>query len=336
MNRYMRYVCGRQRRILFGIALLALLMVTCGVFLFRPPLPADFTLPRTDLRLAAWLGVTWSNDVYSLSDIQALAAELQAHQVNDLFIYVSYLNADGSFNSTFGSATEFVEQMKSIAPEMRLLAWIGVPTTMQLASDVNSDNRLLDTRIRQAIADFSRHAASNLGFDGVHLNVEPVANGDPMFLETLKVVRKNLPVNALLSTTAHPLRLESAWTTLPYPTVAHHWTPNYFRRVAESSDQIVLMAYDSGLPFPRDYLNWLKYQVTATAASLKSVPGELIIGLPASEEWTTSHQTQAESLRIALVGLHAGIDDRVDGMAVYPYWETDEYEWRLIDTSLRH
>ena len=94
------------------------------------------------------------------------------------------------------------------------------------------------------------------------------------------------------------------------------------------------MAYDSGLPFPRDYVNWLTYQAEKSAAALEDTPGELIIGLPTSEEWTPSHQTQAESLRVALAGLHAGISDRIDGIAIYPYWETDDQEWRLIADSL--
>ena len=333
-NRQRRIGGSWRQRGLVGAIALILAIVAAGVYLFLPPLPTDMRLPRTDLRLAVWLGVTWSNDAHRPSEIRALAAELQSQRVSDLFIYVSYLKADGYFNPTYGHAAEFVRQMRSLAPEMRLLAWIGVPTTPSAANDDTIASRLHDAGIRQAIADFSSFAVTDLGFDGVHLNIEPVTNDDPAFLDTLTDVRGSLPADAWLSTTAHPLRLDSTRTALPYPTVAHHWSPDYFKRVAERSDQIALMAYDSGLPFPRDYVNWLTYQAEKSAAALEDTPGELIIGLPTSEEWTPSHQTQAESLRVALAGLRAGISDRIDGIAIYPYWETDDQEWRLIADSL--
>ena len=323
-----------RRRIAVAALVLALVISAGGFYLFRPPLPAELALPKSDLRLAAWLGVTWSKDARSPAEIRSLATELKARQVDDLFIYVSYLNAEGRFNPTYGHTAKFVSWMKAQAPDLRLLAWIGIPASLRLASGEMADNRLDETGIRSTISDFSRFAVTDLGFDGVHLNVEPVTDGDAMFIETLMNVRENLPDAALLSTTAHPLQLDSARTALPYPQVAHHWSVEYFRTVAERSDQIVLMAYDSGLPFPRDYLNWLAYQVEASASALKVAAGELIIGLPTSEEWTPSHQTQAESLRIALAGLRAGFDDRIDGIAIYPYWETDAEEWRLIDSGL--
>ncbi len=147
----------------------------------------------------------------------------------------------------------------------------------------------------------------------------------------------SLPHHAILSTTAHTLRLDSARTALPYPVVAHHWSPDYFRKVALASDQIVLMAYDSGLVFPRDYpgwITWITYQAETSKKALNGLPGELIIGLPSSEEWTVSHQTQAETLQIALAGLRTGMGERTDGIAIYPFWETDDAEWRLIEISL--
>ena len=321
-------------RLLIALILLALLASAGGVYLFLPPLPWDFSLPRSDLRLAAWLGVTWSKDPHSRSEIRSLADKLGAYEINDLFVYVSYLNADGVFNPTYAHAADFVGQLRALAPEIRLLAWIGVPVAPQRSGGASLESRLHDAGIRQAIADFSRLAVREMGFDGVHLNMEPVADGDAMFLAALDDVRNNLPDDALLSTTAHPLRLDEARTAMPYPTMAHHWSPQYFKLVAARSDQIVLMAYDSGLPFPRDYLNWLTYQVEASAISLRDTGGELIIGLPTSEEWTPSHQTQAESLRNALAALSAGISDRIDGIAVYPFWEMDDEEWRLIDISL--
>ena len=94
------------------------------------------------------------------------------------------------------------------------------------------------------------------------------------------------------------------------------------------------MAYDSGLVFPRDYLNWMQFQVAASQRALDDAATELFIGASVSEEWTISHQTQAETLTLALAGIKAGLAARLDGIAIYPFWETDAQESALIARSL--
>ena len=94
------------------------------------------------------------------------------------------------------------------------------------------------------------------------------------------------------------------------------------------------MAYDSGLVFPRDYLNWIRYQVERSQEALQNDPTELIISASLSAEWTLSHQTQAETLRLALAGMKMGLPARLDGIAIYPFWETNENESKLIARSL--
>lgn len=317
--------------LLFLVAFVAPLIVLA--YLLTPPI-ADVKLPRTGLRLAVWMGVTWSMEEHAPDDIRDLADGLLAKNVKDVYVYVSYLRADDTFNLTYGQARNFISQMKRLAPGLRLLAWIGVPVSIQRADGATSANRLGSAQIREQIALFSRFAVEELGFDGVHLNAEVVASGDPAYLQSLDRIRKTLPAEAVLSVTAHPLRLVKPVTALPYPVLAHHWSQDYLKQVARRSDQIVLMAYDSGLPFPRDYLNWVTYQTTASQEALQDVNTELLVGLPTSEEWTPSHQTQAETIRVALNGLHAGISDRLDGIAIYPFWETGDKEWQLIDLSL--
>ena len=161
-----------------------------------------------------------------------------------------------------------------------------------------------------------------------------VADGDEAFLQTIDAIREALPAGALLSATAHPLRLDKPVTLMPYPAVAHHWSAAYLRRVAELTDQIVLMAYDSGLVFPRDYLNWTRFQVERSQAALVDASTELIIGASVSEEFTLSHQTQAETLPLFLVAAQAGMRERLDGIALYPFWELDANEQTLVARAL--
>lgn len=313
---------------LVGAVLLVLALVA---FLFTPPMPEDLSLGRADLRLATWLSVSWSMSQYEAAEVMKLTERLAALAVDDVYVYISYLKPDGTFNPTFDFAREFVAALKRYAPELRALAWIGVPVSVE---GVEQANRLASAEIRRTIADFSRYAVAELGFDGVHLNAELVADGDSWLLETLAAIRDALPERAFLSATAHPLRRQEPVTFMPYPAVAHHWSPAYFQRVAQSVDQIVLMAYDSGLVFPHDYLNWIRYQVERSQEALQNDPTELIIGASLSAEWTLSHQTQAETLRLALAGMKMGLPARLDGIAIYPFWETNENESKLIARSL--
>lgn len=322
---------SRRRLAAFSLLGVTLLLLSVAVFLFAPPLPESLTLARTDLRLAAWLSVSWSMEASESDQVEELAAELKALGVDDVYVFVSYLMADGRFNRTFDFAPEFVAALKGYAPELRAFAWIGLPVSLPGAMPAS---RLRSPVIRRTIADFTRFAVADLGFDGVHINAELIADGDSAYLELLEAIDDALPQGAYMSATAHPLRLQESVTIMPYPTVAHHWSAPYLRRAAQLVDQIVLMAYDSGLIFPRDYLHWTRYQVARSQEALDGVSAELIIGASVSEEWTISHQTQAETLSLFFAGLKKGLAERLDGIALYPFWELDKREMQLIASSI--
>ena len=322
-----------HRRRLFALSLVctSLLSLALLVFLFAPPIPEDLTLARSDLRLATWLSVSWSMKPHDPSQLEQLVEELKALQVSDVYVFVSYLKSDGNFNRSFDFASEFAAALKRNAPGLRLLAWIGLPVSIEGAMPAS---RLNWSEVQRTIADFSRFAVVDLGFDGVHINAELIANGNTAFLDILTAIRGALPKGTFLSATAHPLRLDETVTVMPYPAVDHQWSAPYFRRVAQHVDQIVLMAYDSGLVFPRDYVNWTRYQVERSQEALRDVSAELIIGASVSEEWTLSHQTQAETLSLSLAGLRVSLAERLDGIALYPFWELGENEKKLIARAL--
>lgn len=322
-----RMMKARRRIIVIVITLVCLLFL---IYQFTVPMMNAPRIEDVDLQVAVWMGVTWSMDEQSRDTVEQLAESLKVQQVDDLYVYVSYLKAGDLFNPTYDHAQEFVTTLKQANPELRVLAWIGVPISIMQPDGTYIENRLESDAIRQQIAEFSAFTVTELGFDGVHLNAELIPNGDDAFIKTLQLINQTLPENAYFSSTAHALRLDKQVTTSPYPTMGHHWSSDYLRDVAEHVDQIALMAYDSGLSFPRDYLHWMIYQVEASQQALADTSTELIIGLPTSEEWTPSHQTQAETILVALNGVQAGHTSGLDGIGVYPYWDTDDAEWRVI------
>lgn len=329
---------SRNYRLWLLIGLLAFLVLVLTAQ-FSPPL----TIPpaiSSDILLdrAAWVGVEWVMEPHTDEEIRDFASGLQRDKIQYAFLYTSYLTSDGTFNETFDYAEYFVSLLREAAPEILLLAWIGVPVQGQSTNQAVI-NRLEDPSVREQIATFAAMTVNNLGFDGIHLNAEPVPENDPAFLETLIAIRNHLPEGSFLSTTAHALRMTSPQTVIPYPEIEHHWSSQYLFDVATLVDQVALMAYDSGLPFPADYRRWLAYQVRESTAALAESNVALLLGIPTSEEWTPSHQTQAETLSEAINGLREGLavsqfPTALSGIAVYPYWETDETEWQLIDSNL--
>lgn len=292
----------------------------------EPPIMSE----AVNFRRGAWIGIEWAMKPRTSAEISAFAAELHARRITDAYLYVSYLRADGQFNQTYDHARALTDQLRTLVPDIRLLAWIGVPI------QIDGVNRLPDSTVHAQIADFAAFTVAELGFDGIHLNAEMAEDGDANYLALLAEIRDELPEGAFFSVTAHAVRQTHPVTLTPYPVIAHHWTPEHWRSVAALVDQIALMAYDSGLPFPADYRRWVAYQVRESALLMADTDVELIIGLPTSEEWTPSHQTQAETLSDGLYGLWEGLsalgeESAVTGIAIYPYWETTLDEWALLD-----
>lgn len=310
--------------------LFALLVVLFLIWQFWPVTVESCWQPNHELQTAVWMGVTWSMDAHSESELAALADAMLERNVDIAFVYVSYLRADDSFNPTYDHAAAFLSGMRAFSSDVTWLAWVGVPTHITGGNGTDAGNRLEAPTIREKIAEFAAFTITDFGFDGFHLNAEPIPNHDSAFLATLAAIRETLPEDAIFSTTAHALRAPTPVTSIPYPVVAHQWTPDYLREVSMRVDQIALMAYDSGLPFPRDYRNWVQYQTQASTAALADMDVELYIGLPTSEEWTPSHQTQAERLTDALYGFRKSFDPQIAGIALYPYWETTADEWKQM------
>ena len=139
---------------------------------------------------ATWIGVEWVDQPHTDADLQALADSLHAHQTRYVFAYVTYLKADHTFNPTYGYSATFLASIRHIAPDLKILAWIGLPI-----ENVN----LTDRTVRARIADLCRSLTSNGGFDGIHLDPEPISDGNADLLTLLDQIRQVMPTGKLLS-----------------------------------------------------------------------------------------------------------------------------------------
>ncbi|WP_119072154.1 glycosyl hydrolase family 18 protein [Aggregatilinea lenta] len=282
---------------------------------------------------AVWLGVEWVNEPRAPGDVADLVEDLRRHRIRTVFVYTSYMRADGTFNTTYDHAAGFVHAVHALDHTLDVLAWIGLPLDVPRSSGTVD---LGDGTTRQRVVALCTELIAEAGFDGVHLDPEPVPGGDDTVLALLEDVRQSLPPDAMLSIATR--RIWPVFPDVPWPGVgAGFWRSDYYRQIAAHVDQIALMTYDSALPVAWMYRQWTRYQVITLSRALENSTVEILIGIPTSEEATRTHRPQAETMESGLRGTIDGLNDeaarpeRIAGVAIYPYWETDVDEWRVYD-----
>lgn len=302
--------------------------------------PSMCTAPSGKLNAhAVWIGADWTSSPPNVANIEQLAFDMSARGFHYLFPFVSYLRSDGTFSPSFTYATEFVSTFRRFDERTHLVAWIGVPVTNTQPLRMQGWVDLADPNERQKIANFAVWLTTEAGFDGVHLDVEPVDNDNHDYLRLLEEVKTAIGSTHLLSVAGNHWQ-PPALSRLPV-IGQYGWSSDYVRAVATRVDQIVSMAYDSSLPAAALYRIWLREQVLGLNQALVDSPVQLLIGVSISQEVTPTHQPRAENLGSGLAGICAALnristDQRtVDGIAIYASWEADSRDWRDLEDWLR-
>ena len=101
------------------------------------------------------------------------------------------------------------------------------------------------------------------GFDGIHVNVEPIANGDDEFLALLRALRTAVGSGMLSVSTAKPGPFALAIAPNFF------WSPSYYALVGNAVDQVVVMAYDTALFTPSLYRRYASYAAASVTSTLK-------------------------------------------------------------------
>jgi hypothetical protein len=274
---------------------------------------------------AVWLGVEWTKQPHNSVEISTLANTLKEEQIRYVFAYTSYLKPNGQFNPSYTYANQFIQEFKTAYPHSNVQAWIGLPLEYV---DLNNQ------AVREQIIVFCVYLVQEKGFDGVHLDPEPVSNNNNDLLVLLNELRTALGSEATISIATR--RIWPIFPNVEWPLVGKiSWHTNYYREVANRVDQIVVMIYDSAMPSAVLYRQWSRFQVIEISQAVHSTHVELFFGVPTSEEKTYTHWPIAENMSSGLQGIIDGLNDAkaypsgVNGVAIYPYWETDEIEWSI-------
>jgi hypothetical protein len=315
------------RKVLWRVALIGAVLVTVSMLItaravvFRPSTDhPGSTFNRG--KNAVWLGIEWVNEPKPEVEIEALANELADLEITYVFAYVSYLKGR-SFNDTFAYADDFLRVMRRTQPDLKILAWYGVP----MGGEVD----LSRPEVRQTIADFSQRLSN---FDGLHVNAEILSDSDPYVLQMLEDVRAVMPPGQMLSFTARHINPILPENGAGFGMIS----AAYQRELAQRIDQLAMMTYDSALTSPYLYEKWTQHQTVWLSRALAQSGIEVLMGVPTSEEWTATHNPFAENMTSGLQGVIAGLNDAdaipgvITGVAIYPAWETDAAEWDIYRT----
>lgn len=292
--------------------------------------------PFNQDRNAVWLEHRWLEKEHSRAEMHELLASLSRRGV--VYVYPHLI----PFNGAGGLPVHSREQMRQFlavareaAPGLKVLPWVGglrVGYRRQRPGTID----LGDLGQRQSIVAECRGLMDE-GFDGIHVNVEPVDDGNVEFLSLLRALRTAIGPDRVLSLSAirpGPMRLPFAPNFL--------WTREYYARIGEVADQIVVMAYDTALPTPALYRRYLSYvALTVTSRLLSNGRTRVLVGIPTYDETGLMHRREVETPENALVGLVAGLrglgaGGTFEGVALYAEWTTDDTEWAVYDRIWRN
>ena len=290
---------------------------------------------------AAWLEHTWVGDGHSATEYADLAQQLQRFQMRYVFAHVGPLESDGAIPPVrYVFAHNLVTQLKANDPGVKVLAWIG---QIEASSGLPPDEtvNLGDPNVRQAIATTATYFVRDLGFDGVHYDIEPMLNNGVHLLDLLDVTRQLLPPGAMISISS-PMWAPNAhiaeWLRNSLGRGAGLWTSYYYADVAKHVDQLVVMDYNTGIPAGALYRTFVKQQTQNILEAVRSArqPPQVLIGLPTYREPSFWFHSAAENVSNGIPGVIDGLNANRDttpfaGIALYRFATTASSDWRVYE-----
>ena len=282
-----------------------------------------------------WLGHAWVDGRRGQSDVDNLVAGLRGTGIRDLFVHTGPFRDDGTLDPALRPrARWFIANVHRALPGVRVQAWLGAhPGPDELHLDSPTTRASILAAVGSIVDD---------GFDGVHYDFEPVADGDPDLLtllaDTRKVTRVRPVVLSISAVHGEPWPgLAGAVEVLPGRLAV--WSGGYLRRVADRVDEVVLMAYDTGLPSAETYGGYVR---RATTIALAAVPAgvALLVGLPAYHEGGLYHHPRAETVAAGIRGVRLALGEhppvREFGVALYVDFTITAADWSSYTDGWLH
>ena len=312
-----------------------LLALAAAAYLSVAPAGDAAPHPFNQDRNAVWLEHRWLERGHSAAEMDALFTSLSRHGILYAFPHLIPFDSTGQLPvHNRDQMRAFLQSARRIAPEMKVLPWVGglrLGTRRQRPGTLG----LGDLGQRQRIVAECRGLIDE-GFDGIHLNVEPVDDGNDDYLALLRALRTAVGDHILSLSTIRPgpFSLPGAPNFL--------WTPAYYGRVAAIADQVVVMGYDTGLPTAslyKRYTAWAAARVTSELVEHRS-RARVLLGIPTYDEVSLMHRAGVETPANAISGIVSGLrglggGGTFEGVALYAEWTTDSADWAVYERLWR-
>lgn len=279
---------------------------------------------------AVWLGHAWVDGRRTAADLEQLRARVQGTGIHDLYVHAGPLEHDGSLDpALYPGAARLIADVHRVLPGVRVQAWLGDT----VAHDGTAGLHLAEATVRDRIRG-SAEQILDAGFEGVHLDLEPVPSGDAGFLRLLDAVHVLTAVRGVPLSVAAP-QID------PLPGLHHigvlpfshpkWWSQSYFGQAARRCDQIALMVYDTAMPAQSLFGGYVAQQ-TALALEVAPVTTDLLIGLPAYHTDDMGHHAYAETVAAAVRGARVSLarhdrGRRTFGLALYVDFHATADDW---------
>ncbi|HEV7500615.1 MAG TPA: glycosyl hydrolase family 18 protein [Vicinamibacteria bacterium] len=314
-------------------ALLVILGVAAGVYIAYAPYGDTAAHPFNQDRNAVWLEHRWLEKPHSVEEMEQLFRFLDHHGI--VYAYPHLIPFDGAGRLPPHNREQmraFLASARQVAPNMKVLPWVGGLRVGYKRSRAGTLD-LGDLGQRQRIVAECRGLMDE-GFDGIHLNVEPVANGDDDYLALLRALRAAVGTGILSISATRPGPVAPAFAPNFF------WTADYYARIADAADQVVLMTYDTALPTSSLYRRYVAYAASTVTADLAQTHRtRVLVGIPTYDEYGLMHRKGVETPENALVGVVSGLRGRTggtfEGVALYAEWTTDPEDWAVYERVWR-
>ncbi|MFE6849201.1 hypothetical protein ACFVDH_00210 [Streptomyces sp. NPDC057674] len=327
----LRRMWRRGRWFVLGLGLVLVVPPLFGALALRVNYAGDLRGDaKTRDRDAVWLGHAWVDGRKKDADLAAFAARIKDTGIRDLYVHAGPLEHDGTLPAAaYPRAKWFVDAVHRTMPGIRVQAWLG-----DVLANGGPDGLHLDRAGTRAAVVTSARQILDVGFDGVHFDLEPLLSGDADYLSLLDDLGEvTRPRKAQLSIAAHQIDplpgLHAANSVLTGK--EKWWSQEFFGQVARRVDQIAVMSYDTWMPLESLYGGYVAQQ-TSLALEVTPESTDLLMGLPFFHEDDLGHHENAETVEAAVRGVRLGLGrtdpDRARfGVALYVDFAAEEGDW---------
>jgi hypothetical protein len=314
-------------------ALLVVLGIAAGVYVAYAPYGDTAAHPFNQDRNAVWLEHRWLEKPHSVEEMEQMFRFLDHHGI--VYAYPHLIPFDSAGRLPLHNREQmraFLASARRVAPNMKVLPWVGGLRVGYKRSRAGTID-LGDLGQRQRMVAECRGLMDE-GFDGIHVNVEPIANGDDDYLALLRALRAAVGTGILSLSATRPGPVAPAFAPNFF------WTADYYARIADSADQVVLMTYDTAIPTPGLYRRYVAYAAATVTANLaRSHRTRVLVGIPTYDETGLMHRKEVETPENALLGVVSGLRGRTggtfEGVALYAEWTTDPEDWAVYERVWR-